>query len=453
MGVMPKTRRLIARARHHVRDLDRRATRCAARRGRPTTRGQYAHNHGVRWNNFPQGGYYKFNGRRRCPVWLRRAGYRTIHIGKYLNEYGERNPTEVPPGWTTGTAASTPSPTTTTASRSTTTGTLKTYGAARARLLDRRLRAARRAGDPRRRGARKPFFLNLAPIAPHTVASVTARRGGHAGRAGAPARRRLRRTRRCRAIRTSTRPTSPTSRRSSTGVFAQLLPAADIEALTAALPRPDGLAAGGRRHGRARGRDAQAHGRVPQHRHHLHLRQRLDPRRAPPARPAHRGRPGDRGQVPALRGLLARAAAHRRRARLPEEADRERRGRERRPRAHDPRAHRREGRPARSTAGRWSRPRGSPSCWRAAACCWRPSRTRARPTYTSIRTQRYRYELHDGGDEGLYDLEADPWELTSFHADPRYARIKAILRSKLAVLRTCGGRNCRVDVGRLPKPG
>ena len=30
--------------------------------------------------------------------------------------------------------------------------------------------------------------------------------------------------------------------------------------------------------------------------------------------------------------------------------------------------------------------------------------------------------------------------------------IKAILRSKLAVLRTCGGRNCRVNVGRLPEP-
>ena len=28
-----------------------------------------------------------------------RAGYRTIHIGKYLNEYGERDPREVPPGW------------------------------------------------------------------------------------------------------------------------------------------------------------------------------------------------------------------------------------------------------------------------------------------------------------------------------------------------------------------
>ena len=33
------------------------------------------------------------------PVWLQRAGYHTAHIGKYLNGYGDRNPTEVPPGW------------------------------------------------------------------------------------------------------------------------------------------------------------------------------------------------------------------------------------------------------------------------------------------------------------------------------------------------------------------
>ena len=33
------------------------------------------------------------------PVWLQRAGYQTIHIGKYLNGYGTRNATEVPPGW------------------------------------------------------------------------------------------------------------------------------------------------------------------------------------------------------------------------------------------------------------------------------------------------------------------------------------------------------------------
>jgi N-acetylglucosamine-6-sulfatase len=62
--------------------------------------GQYAHNHGVFRNAAPNGGYYKLRGANTLPVWLRAAGYRTIHVGRYLNEYGTRDPAEVPPGWT-----------------------------------------------------------------------------------------------------------------------------------------------------------------------------------------------------------------------------------------------------------------------------------------------------------------------------------------------------------------
>jgi N-acetylglucosamine-6-sulfatase len=32
-------------------------------------------------------------------VWLRRAGYQTAFMGKYLNQYGDRDAHEVPPGW------------------------------------------------------------------------------------------------------------------------------------------------------------------------------------------------------------------------------------------------------------------------------------------------------------------------------------------------------------------
>jgi N-acetylglucosamine-6-sulfatase len=75
------------------------------------------------------------------------------------------------------------------------------------------------------------------------------------------------------------------------------------------------------------------------------------------------------------------------------------------------------------------------------------------PAYSAIRTRRYRYELAETGQEGLYDLWRDPWELTSFHDDPRYARIKAILRRRLAGLRKCAGANCRKPVPELPRPG
>ncbi|MGH3327642.1 MAG: sulfatase family protein [Streptomycetales bacterium] len=61
--------------------------------------GQHAHNHGVIGNSAPRGGYYKLDSTNTLPVWLRRAGYRTAHLCKYLNQYGTRNPREVPRGW------------------------------------------------------------------------------------------------------------------------------------------------------------------------------------------------------------------------------------------------------------------------------------------------------------------------------------------------------------------
>ena len=61
------------------------------------------------------------------------------------------------------------------------------------------------------------------------------------------------------------------------------------------------------------------------------------------------------------------------------------------------------------------------------------------PSYVAIRTERHRYDLQEDGAEGLYDLRLDPWELASKHADPAYARVKAILASRLERLRTCRG--------------
>jgi N-acetylglucosamine-6-sulfatase len=64
--------------------------------------GQYAHNHGVRGNQLPSGGYSKLAPTigNTLPVWLQRAGYYTAHIGKFLNGYGSTGPdTDVPPGW------------------------------------------------------------------------------------------------------------------------------------------------------------------------------------------------------------------------------------------------------------------------------------------------------------------------------------------------------------------
>jgi arylsulfatase A-like enzyme len=68
--------------------------------------GRYAHNHNVRGNVPPNGGFTGFTFRgamnHNLAVWLNQAGYRTIHIGKFLNGYGDEpydNGTIVPPGW------------------------------------------------------------------------------------------------------------------------------------------------------------------------------------------------------------------------------------------------------------------------------------------------------------------------------------------------------------------
>ncbi len=63
--------------------------------------GQYSHNHGVIHNAGPFGGYVRLDNTNTLPVWLQQAGYRTIHVGRYLNGYGTQNPdvTEIPLGW------------------------------------------------------------------------------------------------------------------------------------------------------------------------------------------------------------------------------------------------------------------------------------------------------------------------------------------------------------------
>ncbi len=68
--------------------------------------GRYAHNDGVKGNVEPNGGYSGFRYRaaatHNLATWLQGAGYRTIHVGKFLNGYGEPpygTPTEEPPGW------------------------------------------------------------------------------------------------------------------------------------------------------------------------------------------------------------------------------------------------------------------------------------------------------------------------------------------------------------------
>ncbi len=72
--------------------------------------GLYSHNHGVLTNVWPFGGAPTLDDRSTVPRWLRAGGYITAHVGKYLNDYGNRDMNGdggwtlddaryIPPGW------------------------------------------------------------------------------------------------------------------------------------------------------------------------------------------------------------------------------------------------------------------------------------------------------------------------------------------------------------------
>jgi arylsulfatase A-like enzyme len=98
MEVLPNVRRLIGdEGVTFDNNFDSFSLCCPSRASFLT--GQYSHNNGVRGNALPQGGFEKLDGTNTLAVWLQQAGYYTIHLGKYLNGYGHRNPLEIPPGW------------------------------------------------------------------------------------------------------------------------------------------------------------------------------------------------------------------------------------------------------------------------------------------------------------------------------------------------------------------
>jgi N-acetylglucosamine-6-sulfatase len=132
--------------------------------------GQYSHNHGVIGNQPPDGGYERLDKSNWLPVWLQRAGYRTVHIGKFLNRYGIRNPVEVPPGWSEWYASVDPSTYSFFGYTLNENGLLNTYGLdfnpiyySTDYYAERALSIIRRMGD-----TRTPFFLSLAFLAPHS---------------------------------------------------------------------------------------------------------------------------------------------------------------------------------------------------------------------------------------------------------------------------------------------
>ena len=133
--------------------------------------GQYAHNHGVRTNTPPRGGYPALDGSRTLAVWLRRAGYATVHLGQYLNGYGETRPREIPPGWSEWHGTPDPDAKFYFGFRLNENGSLRRYGKGPGSYqTDVYARKAVEIVGRRARSVR-PYFLWVAFLAPHAASS------------------------------------------------------------------------------------------------------------------------------------------------------------------------------------------------------------------------------------------------------------------------------------------
>lgn len=151
-------------------------------------RSQYVHSHGVWTNTPPEGGFARFYelGLERSTIgtWMKDAGYRTALMGKYLNHYpGNVVPkTYVPPGWDEW-AVPVSHLYREYGYRLNENGRVTRYGWGEEDYLSDVL--AGKAGDFIA-GSRTPFFLYLAPIAPHLPANSAVRHAGAFPGARAP---------------------------------------------------------------------------------------------------------------------------------------------------------------------------------------------------------------------------------------------------------------------------
>lgn len=141
--------------------------------------GQYAHNHGVRTSDSPQS-YNSLNGTNTLPLWLKRSGYRTALVGKYLNGYGVNDGVfesvsdakQVPPGWGEWYALTAGSDQRRYQYKLNENGDVRYYGGGPKNYVTDVL-ASRAVDFIKRRGPHpKPYFLWFTPTAPHGEAGL-----------------------------------------------------------------------------------------------------------------------------------------------------------------------------------------------------------------------------------------------------------------------------------------
>ncbi|HEX2160564.1 MAG TPA: sulfatase [Thermoleophilaceae bacterium] len=430
MRAMPRTRALIGAQGARFANSFVSNPRCCPARATFLT-GQYSHNNGVLTNGPPLGGWQRLRGTSNwLPTWLRSAGYRTVHVGKFLNHYGVDDPHEVPPGWDEWYGTIDPTTYRYYGYTVNENGELRTYGRDHdPRWYSTDFASRRSAGIVERLAPEtQPFFLSVAFLAPHTGGPYEAGDPTSLGTPAVAERHRgayaslpLPRLAAFDEADVSDKPPflrrprlRPRAIADIEALYRQRLEsllAVDegIEQIVDALRRSgelhntlivftsdNGYMAGEHRlpHGKAKAYDPSI--RVP-----LMIRG--------PGVPV-----GVEPQQMVVNADLAPTILEAARA----TAGRVQDGRSLLPLTRDP-----------------SLGTGRPVLVEIAKGAGMKT--------TAIRTPRWLYAEHAGGWSELYDVVADPQQLRSLHADPTLAGVRARLASQLAVLRACAGLSCR----------
>ncbi|MBC7277043.1 sulfatase-like hydrolase/transferase [Nocardioides sp.] len=172
---MPNVQRLLVQQGTTFTDAVAPTPLCVPARASLLT-GKYAHNH-KNWSiSGTNGGYKGFKGRRNTlPVWMDRAGYRTMFLGKYLNGYGKgpERTSAGEPGWDDWQATIDPSTYNLLSPKFNNNGTIQSPGVySSVALQSRSVKLIKRAGT--NVGGKKPWFLWVNYVAPHSGGPVEA---------------------------------------------------------------------------------------------------------------------------------------------------------------------------------------------------------------------------------------------------------------------------------------
>jgi arylsulfatase A-like enzyme len=459
MRVMPNTRALIGdRGTRFASSFSSYPLCCPARATLLT--GQYAHNHGVLGNLAPEGGYGALGGKdNTLPVWLRRAGYHTTHIGKYLNGYGRDVPADVPPGWDEWYGSVDLSTYLMWGFTLNENGTFRTYGESSVEdpalyqtdvYRDKAIDLIRR-----RAPSRQPFYLSVSFLAPHSELGREGGAGGSTVRSAPRHRGRF--------------AEEPVPRRASFNeadvsdkppfyatAFPPMTPdqiayvnmsyRSQLESLLAvdeairgivrtlkqAGELDDTLIVFASDNGFFMGEHRVTFGKYLVYEPSIRVPTML------------RGPGVERGATSRelavnvdLPATIVDAAGARAGRRLD--------GRSLLPFARHPR--RRTTRPVLLETGR---PSGGDLDQDGATPPF-PFAPNV-PRYQAVRTSRFLYVEYAGGERELYDLARDPQQLESRHADSAYARTRRALARSLRAVGDCRGRTCRAGAGLVPPP-